>query len=220
MNKDGTPFALVSMDKGQWKTRDGRTLAITDMTTGHLKNTAAFLQRRLDRGDYRRPHQCMVVDISDGPCFDCSSNFIRKCRWQDKIAEFEAELETRDILRAQVLVDRLREYVNPYFNFDIAPFSLEEARRAEPHNFAEFVDRDPAYHARRVRAILDKIEDGWEMDAIWVGSTLQEKPMAIIADGHHRFVTALLLNRDTITIEYNGRLDVLEYLTGESDKAP
>ena len=83
------------MDKGQWETRDGRTLAIADMTTKHLKNTAAFLQWRLDRGDHRRSHMCMVVDISDGPCWDCNENFDRKQRWEDKIAEFKAELTSR-----------------------------------------------------------------------------------------------------------------------------
>lgn len=49
-------------------------------------------------------------------------------------------------------------------------------------------------------------------------------PVPIIADGNHRYMAALYLHKlgsmETINCIYVGRVDLLEYLTGESDCKP
>ena len=65
------------------------------MDTEHLKNAAAFLRQRIESGEYRNSHLCMVVDVLDGPCWDCEDNYSRKVRLEDKIYEFEKELKNR-----------------------------------------------------------------------------------------------------------------------------
>ncbi len=130
---------------------------------------------------------------------------------------------TMTIPPSKILIPRLRQYVDPFYNLGVKPFGLRDTCRVLPRNFAGHTKRGPTYHRGRVRAILDKIEGGWTMDSIWVDNKRhgsQILPTAFIADGYHRFIAAGLLGWMRISAEYTGRVDVLAYLTGERDQIP
>jgi len=45
-------------------------------------------------------------------------------------------------------------------------------------------------------------------------------PIPIITDGNHRYVATVIRNDEFIPANYSGLVDLLEYLTGESDIKP
>lgn len=77
-----------------WTTRDGRTLKIAAMETGHIESTIAFLSRGVESLESR----LYALDVFD----DCFSHYETKMRrrigWaQKKIQQMRAELTRRDV---------------------------------------------------------------------------------------------------------------------------
>lgn len=80
-----------------------------------------------------------------------------------------------------------------------------------------------AWDFGRVRFFCDEIRAGREFDPIEVdnrccGPCIYPEP--IVVDGHHRLVATKLCGIETIRAYYSGRVDLLEYLTGERSEAP
>lgn len=75
----------------------------------------------------------------------------------------------------------------------------------------------------RVRFFIDCIKANKRLRPIEVDNECAHGailPRPIVLDGHHRLVAARALQVPLIAVHYGGRIDVLDYLTGKTDKAP
>ena len=45
-------------------------------------------------------------------------------------------------------------------------------------------------------------------------------PIPIITDGNHRYIASVIRKNEFIPVKYSGLVDLLDYLTGESDVKP
>ena len=134
-----------------------------------------------------------------------------------------------------VLIKRLREYINPFFHlgweWDDKP-SIDDFS-CDPVLFLHGIDRPinprgrwetgTPYDYGRIAFFIEQIKHGLSVEPIEIdnkcsgGSIL---PIAILVDGCHRFAAHIVLNKEKIKICYGGRMDVLSYLKGETDKCP
>lgn len=78
---------------------------------------------------------------------------------------------------------------------------------------------DERYHIGRILYFVRTgIPDPIEIDNVCSGNRIQ--PVPILLDGHHRLYAAILRRDETIPCRYGGRVDLLEWLTGASDRMP
>ena len=80
--------------------------------------------------------------------------------------------------------------------------------------------RDMDYHIARIVYFLDHPEEVAGMDVDNGCTDNGILPTCEIVDGWHRLAAAIILNPHTVDIEYGGRVDVMDYLTGASDVRP
>lgn len=72
-----------------WTTKDGQKLDVREMTDQHLANARkAVDERRVN--PYL--HSCWVVDILDGPCYDCEMQGDWRREW---LSHLDAEIQRR-----------------------------------------------------------------------------------------------------------------------------
>jgi hypothetical protein len=81
-----------------WKTRDGRVVSMVNITIEHLRNTIAYLERRLASEAWRvKDHPCRPDQgewgVSD--CMGCDHEANRKYSWEKKLVQLRSELEKR-----------------------------------------------------------------------------------------------------------------------------
>jgi hypothetical protein len=75
------------------------------------------------------------------------------------------------------------------------------------------------YHQGRIQwFILNGVPDPIEIDNHVTGRYIYPTP--IVEDGHHRLAAAIIRGDETIPAVYGGRIDLLDWLTGRSDKLP
>lgn len=137
-----------------------------------------------------------------------------------------------------VLLDRLIESAMIDFNVGFEwnprePVKLEDIRKAI-RNQIQSTSRpwgdtwkyeisrveDNEYHISR---ILYFVENPHEITGIQIDNDVFNNwilPNAAIIDGWHRIAAAIVLEMKKIQIEYGGRMDVLDYLTGRTDDPP
>lgn len=81
--------------------------------------------------------------------------------------------------------------------------------------------RSAQWHAARIRYLLrhpEELEQPIEVDCECYNDRVF--PIPDIRDGWHRYYAHLHRKRTTINATFSGLVTLLEYLTGESDKAP
>ena len=133
-----------------------------------------------------------------------------------------------------LLVDRLWEMLgrecDPWgvgFSLDM----LDEVRGKNEKPYAGWGEGpwNARLHAERIRYIAETpsiMADPIEVDnrcgnqGFCPGPILAIYPEPIITDGNHRFMAHVWKKLKTIPASYGGRVDLLEYLTGESDEIP
>jgi hypothetical protein len=86
----------------QWRTRDGKTLDVKDMTDRHLQNTIAYMQRRLDK-------------MQD--CESAAWGFYSTCRGDAAVDAMESTISQMDEAISQV-------------QFKLQGLQMEQKRRA------------------------------------------------------------------------------------------
>lgn len=106
------------------------------------------------------------------------------------------------------------------------PPTLKEIFAHERVSFVPEEERDMAdvvWHGGRVADLVDRIRKGEDVGPIQIDNFCDAGniyPEVVVLDGHHRLVAAYLLGVETIEAIYGGRTDLLEWLTGQSDKEP
>jgi len=125
-----------------------------------------------------------------------------------------------------VLVDRLVRAL-PYPASRVCGGDVRKAWTAKPWvQWAEEMSdtrESEAYHLGRIRYFLDMLESGILLPAIEIDnecSGCDIHPIPILLDGHHRLVAAELYGSKRIGVEYGGRMDLLMWLSGESEVNP
>lgn len=81
-------------------------------------------------------------------------------------------------------------------------------------------ERDENYHISRILYFMDHPDkiDGIEVDNPCFDDSIL--PGCTIIDGWHRLAAAILLELPKINIEYGGRLDIEDYISGKTDVRP
>ena len=135
-------------------------------------------------------------------------------------------------------MDRLREYYkDDFWQWTEEPISLEDITEAIENNHPEEDEpygdgvkylpdysKTNDYHIGRVIYYINHPEEIKEImvDNLCVNGTIVPEPL--IYDGNHRFMAACWLHKnrnfEKIACVYGGLVDLLDYLTGESDKKP
>ena len=130
----------------------------------------------------------------------------------------------------RVLVARLLEYfdVEEYFGmiWGVSPLPFIDSvnfLETEPYDPYKFNEWSPERHAARVRYLMSPASGNDSEKPIFVDNhcdwnIIYAEP--IIEDGNHRFLAHILSNKKWINVEYGGRCDLLDYLTGRSDEKP
>lgn len=138
----------------------------------------------------------------------------------------------------EVLLDRLVEMSeidqNDVFNWPGAsPISLEDILTAkssgtlgssEPYGdtwrYPVKNTRDKQYHISRIIHFIDNPNEihGIEVDNSCDGNRIL--PRCEIIDGWHRIAAAVILKLQKININYGGRSDVEDYISGKTDIRP
>ena len=80
--------------------------------------------------------------------------------------------------------------------------------------------KDTEYHIRRIIYFLEHPDEisSIEVDNSYVGANIL--PDCLIVDGHHRIAAGIILGLKYIDINYGGRGDVEDYISGRSDVRP
>ena len=133
----------------------------------------------------------------------------------------------------EILLDRLVECfgAGPCDEDDIwgvgfYPSMIDEGTSLEPSCYTPDGHNAPRKwtaetHAARIRYLMQSPEDleaPISLDCICGGGRVYAIP--VILDGWHRYFAHHALKRKTIRAGFGGRVDLLEYLTGESDERP
>jgi len=120
-----------------------------------------------------------------------------------------------------IIVERLAEFAaeDPWgagFNMKMLDDSL--SKRQTPYGWLD--DWDARLHADRIRYLADspELHNPIEVDNECHNNDIL--PVPVIIDGHHRLFAHVWLELQTIEVIYGGRLDVLDYLKGETDTLP
>lgn len=122
-----------------------------------------------------------------------------------------------------ILTGRLAQCYDPFKHLGIEPPKLSDIEHLDDIEFRPAEDRDEAYHRRRLATFVRQIRSGQALEPIpidnkcWGGYI---SPCPIVLDGHHRLGAAILADAPTLLIDYGGRLDVLKWLTGQTDEPP
>jgi len=79
-------------------------------------------------------------------------------------------------------------------------------------------DDDLAWHYGRVRFFYDRLIAGKKLNPVMIdnacyGSHISNEP--VLTDGHHRLAAYWFAKSKTMPAYYSGRVDLLEYLTGQ-----
>ena len=136
-----------------------------------------------------------------------------------------------------ILIERLSEfYTSEYWNWNDGDYiTLEDISNAVSNNFPEISDpfgdtykhpaqeiRDRKWHIGRIIYFINHPEEIQDIEIDNMCNNGWILPVPVIVDGHHRFVAAKYLhdNRKLKTIHcmYGGRMDVLDYLKGNTDE--
>ena len=80
--------------------------------------------------------------------------------------------------------------------------------------------RNKEYHVARIIYFMDHPEEisGIEVDNPCFDNGIL--PGCVIIDGWHRIAAGILLKLKKVSIEYGGRYDVGDYISGKTDKCP
>jgi hypothetical protein len=133
-----------------------------------------------------------------------------------------------------LLVERLWAMLGPDYDPWGVGFRLEMLDEVRGENEAPYIGWgegpwNARLHAERIRYIAETpsiMEDPIEVDnrcgnqSFCPGPVLAIYPEPIITDGNHRFLAHVWKKLKTIPASYGGRVDLLEYLTGESEEMP
>lgn len=130
-----------------------------------------------------------------------------------------------------ILTKRLKEYRGDTFNWmgeNITQLDLIRHRHDKEIN--HFFDYDnlkeheeynsKEWHIRRILYFInhpDKITP-LQIDNECINDNIL--PIPTIVDGNHRYLAAIYLKLNKISVSYAGRIDLLEYLQGKTDKIP
>lgn len=133
-----------------------------------------------------------------------------------------------------IIVERLLKLYEPWRYLGCRqPLTLDMLARVKP--VSEYLDpmkrEGPdmcglpgwRWHAGRVRHLYERILGGWEPDPIEIDNVCSGGavyPIPIVEDGHHRLIAAGLAARPSIQATYGGRVDLLNYLTGKTNRCP
>lgn len=81
-------------------------------------------------------------------------------------------------------------------------------------------ERGKLYHMARIIHFMDHPEEiaGIEVDNNYSYNTIF--PECVIVDGWHRVAAGILIGLETVEIEYGGRSDIEDYLSGKSNNRP
>ena len=140
----------------------------------------------------------------------------------------------------EVILARLIELL-PWFSIESgfswipneSPISLEEIRHAQqkgikaesrPYGDAWKYDLDQTYtRETHIARVLHFVEHPEEIVRIHVDNRCEGMyvcPECVIVDGWHRLLAALVLGFEKISVVYNGREDIEDYLSGKIDVCP
>jgi hypothetical protein len=141
-------------------------------------------------------------------------------------------------LHDSILVERLFECYDPfarlfnsYYDYGIGAaarlpnFNLvKPTRRYRPDGFESRCpgERSQRYHRGRVAYFRDQFLARESVDPITMDNECASGHIygPIIVDGHHRFCGAILAREPRIEVFYSGRLDILYWLQGKTNKSP
>jgi len=129
-----------------------------------------------------------------------------------------------------LLMERLQEYISTPFYWNSIEIYLQDIEnyihhtKHKLHNF----DRCDVYmdvwnkrdHIKRILYFIDYPE---KIDAIHINNRCADSkiyPVPFIEDGQHRFLASAYRKEKYIPVIYNGLIDLLEYLKGDSDIKP
>lgn len=137
-----------------------------------------------------------------------------------------------------LLVARLKEQLDPFrcLGWEELP-SYEEVVEHPVKEYVPIGRRYPVvdletddpyggptdYDWGRIAYFLEKISDGSELGPIEIDNDCANGNIyaqAVILDGCHRFAAAILAKQMCIPATYGGRIDLLEWLTGERATCP
>lgn len=141
-----------------------------------------------------------------------------------------------------ILIERLLEHVDPFFGLgwahpkrsdvfislkvgtlETAPTLAEVERHRPVSQFVSLERRDRAYHLGRIAHFVQALRRQAFIDPIELDNECSQGniyPQAILLDGHHRVLSAFMIGHPTLLATYGGRIDVLEWLTGQREHAP
>ena len=129
-----------------------------------------------------------------------------------------------------LLMERLQEYISTPFYWNSIEIYLQDIEnyihhtKHKLHNF----DRCDVYmdewnkrdHIERILYFIDYPE---KIDAIHIDNKCVDSqiyPIPFIEDGQHRFLASAYRKEKYIPVIYSGRIDLLDYLKGDSDIKP
>ncbi len=138
--------------------------------------------------------------------------------------------DTVDLLKMARLLEFIPEDLDPW-GCD-TPFTLqdveevdedhiEDLRAYESHDLATSRVTDRFWHAARILWLIknpESLEDPISVDNHCHYGNVY--PLPEIMDGWHRFFAHRFLGNETIPALYSGRVDLLRYLQGKTDKLP
>lgn len=117
--------------------------------------------------------------------------------------------EWADALREGLTAKKLREYA-----------LMPEYREDAPRWFSTPAER--AWDLGRIRYFYERIVTGQGVDPIDVDNICAHGrvyPIPTVIDGHHRLIAAVVA-RARIPMQYGGRVDLRDYLTGRRRRPP
>lgn len=130
-----------------------------------------------------------------------------------------------------VLMERLSEYITLplYWKGDIE-ISIKDIQRYmnKVKNKCYNLDCCDVYMDEwnkrdHIERILYFIDNPKKIDPIYIDNKCVDSqilPIPFIEDGQHRFIASLYRKEKYIPVIYNGLVNLLNYLTGESDEKP
>lgn len=83
--------------------------------------------------------------------------------------------------------------------------------------------RSETWHYRRIRFFYDQLKKHKALTPITVDNYTHRGriyPTPALLDGYHRLTAHVLAKKPTVRTRYSGRVDLLEYLTGKTDRIP
>lgn len=139
----------------------------------------------------------------------------------------EIEIEPANAVD-HILVQRLCEYVDyedPWgcgFHPKLVRHGTDRLRRCYTDDDMRRRTRwTPEMHAARIRFIMESQKDlasPIEMDCVCDHGHVYAQPL--ILDGWHRFFAHRALRSKRIPVSFSGRVDLLKYLRGDTNKKP